>query len=51
MRKVNIITYDLIKKEFNLTNIKKGETINIISTECTGINWGVKTVFKKVKAR
>ena len=33
MRKVNIITYDLIKAEFNIKDIPKGERINIISTQ------------------
>lgn len=32
MKKVNLITWDLVKKEFNLYGIEKGQTINILST-------------------
>jgi len=57
MRRVNLITWDLVKKEFNLTDCKKGEVINIIDTQtiwtkadCGFYNTG-KTNYKQIIAR
>lgn len=41
MRKVNQITFELIKKQFDIKDVKKGEVINIL-TECR---------YFKIKAR
>lgn len=49
MRRVNEITYDLIKGEWFMKYVKpedKGRSLNIVSTDATG-----KTNYKRVRIR
>ena len=54
MRKVNQITWELVKEHFNFQNIKKGETINILTTQpnnSCGFILGNDVKYFKIKAR
>lgn len=54
MRKVNQITWDLVKKQFDIQNAPKGETVHIVKA-CTWNGDGFcnsgEVNYKKVKAR
>lgn len=56
MRKVNQITWDLVKKEFDFSKVEKGETLNILKGGYLGITkdgfwYESEPRFFKVKAR